>query len=238
MPPEASVVDISHDVAWYDLRQASYLLLSSYKNFPAGAIHIVAVDVLAGSPPRMLLAEKDGYWFLAPDNGLLPLAFDGEISNTRLCAGFAPPVVFRQWYEKLGEVAGAILAGDVARFGAYVVKNAPRIVQPKLIGTGIECNILYVDHYENVVLDITKTQFEDFVQRRPFKIRLLRARDITVVSNNYNDVPPGEPLCRFNGAGFLEIAVNRSSAAASLGLDREMPGDTRYRTIKIAVMQS
>ena len=98
---------------------------------------------------------------------------------------------------------------------------------------GVECNILYIDRYENVVLDITKTQFDAMVKGRPFKIKIMRMDDITTVSNNYNDVAKDEPLCRFNSAGFLEIAFNHAPAATSLGLGSFSTGNLRYQTIKI-----
>jgi hypothetical protein len=61
----------------------------------------------------------------------------------------------------------------------------------------------------------------------------MRLQDITTVSNNYNDVPYGEPLCRFNDTGFLEIALNHGQAATLLGLAPVNTSNLRYQTIKI-----
>ncbi len=98
---------------------------------------------------------------------------------------------------------------------------------------GVECNILYIDRYENVVLDITREQFDTMIKGRPFKIKIMRIYEITAVSTNYNDVKVDEPLCRFNSAGFLEIAFNHAPAATSLGLGTFSTGNLRYQTIKI-----
>jgi S-adenosylmethionine hydrolase len=232
--PDAYLVDISHKAEQFDLQQAAYLLLSAYKYFPAGSIHVLLVDVFSADMPRMLVAEKDGYFFIAPDNGVLALAFGETLMNTRLCLQFKKPFIFRDWIESAGKVAAQLpeQEGDI-NFQPCEVKTTPRLLQPKVMPDGVDCNIMYIDRYENVVLDITREQFEELVQERPFRIKIMRAEDITTISSNYNDVKNGEPLCRFNNAGFLEIAFNHAPAATFLGLGSFSTGNLRYQTIKI-----
>jgi len=38
------------------------------------------------------------------------------------------------------------------------------------------------------------------------------------LSFKYHDVPEGEPLCRFNSDGLLEVAINLGKAATLLGI--------------------
>ena len=183
----------------------------------------------------MLVAEKDGYFFIAPDNGTLVLAFGTQIENTRLCFEFEKPYVFSHWINTVGKVIedlGSPGKNNI-NFQPCEAKRSPRLLQPKIMPDGIDCHILYIDRYENIVLDITKAQFEEIVKDRPFKIKIMRAEDITSISNNYNDVKNGEPLCRFNNAGFLEIAFNHAPAASLLGLGSFTSGNLRYQTIKI-----
>jgi len=231
--PGAAIVDIAHNVAQYDLQQAAYLLVSAYQHFPKGTIHVLPVDVFAGDVPRMLLAEKNNYFFIAPDNGVLPLAFGTELVNTRLCYEFSNSFSFTDWLQSAGRVIEAILTGNTSSFIQHKVDSVPRLLQPKVMHDGIDCNILFIDRYENVVLDITKTQFGELVNNRPFRIKLMRMGDITAISNNYNDVQEGKPLCRFNSAGFLEIALNHAKATTLFGLDADNTSNLRYRTIKI-----
>lgn len=231
--PGAVIVDITHSVAQYDLQQAAYLLLSAYRHFPQGAIHVLPIDVFAGNAPRMLLAEKDNYFFIAPDNGVLPLAFGAALTNTRLCYEFSKSFSFTDWLQHAARVIEAVIAGNASSFKRHAVDIIPRLLQPKVMHDGIDCNVLFIDRYENVVLDITSVQFDELVKGRPFRIKLMRMSDITAVSNNYNDVPQGKPLCRFNNAGFLEIALNHAKAATLLGLDAGNTSNLRYRTIKI-----
>lgn len=231
--PDTALVDISHNVAQYDLQQAAYLLLSAYRHFPKGTIHILLVDVFSGNAPRMLLAQKDGYYFIAPDNGILPLAFGSEIDSALLCFEFTEQYDFSNWINSAGKVAAALPGASVPEYKPCEVRMARRLLQPQVTTLGIDCNILYIDRYENVVLDITRQQFDEYVKGRPFRIKVMRMQDITTISNNYNDVPEGDPLCRFNDAGFLEIALNHQPAASLLGLGSYSTGNLRYQTIRI-----
>ena len=231
--PDAVVVDISHNVMQYDLQQAAYLLLSAYRGFPKGTVSILLVDIFSGDKPRMLLAKKGDYYFIVPDNGILSLAFGGEWDSTQLCFEFAERYSFNEWIDSAGKVIAALTAGNTSRFKACEVRMARRLLQPQVMPLGIDCNILYIDRYENVVLDITRKQFDEYIQGRPFRIKVMRMQDITSISNNYNDMPEGEPLCRFNSAGFLEIALNHEGAASLLGLGSYSSGNLRYQTIRI-----
>jgi S-adenosylmethionine hydrolase len=217
----------------HDLQQAAYLLLSAYQHFPKGTVHIAMVEVFNGDTPRMLLAAKDGHFFIAPDNGILPLAFGAGLENTRLCFEFSKPYVFNDWVHNAGLVVKA-LQDDTALslFPPCDAKDAQWLLQSIVIRDGIECTVLYIDRYENVILNITRSQFEALVQDRPFRI-MLRKGDITTISNYYHDVPEGEILCRFNDSGFMEIALNRAGAASLLNLGPNNTHNLRYKTIRI-----
>ena len=219
--PASPIVDISHNVIQYDLQQAAYLLASAYTHFPQGTVNIVMMDVFAGNNPRMLL------------NGILSLTFGTEFGSPLLCFEFSKPYNFSEWINSAGKVIGTIPQKGHTKYSGCEAKSARRLMQPQLTLHGIDCNILYVDRYENVVLDITRKQFDELAQGRPFKIKIMRMDDITTISRNYNDVPEGEALCRFNNAGFLELALNHAPAATLLGLGSYNSGSIRYQTIRI-----
>src|SRR5437879_12020280 len=69
--PDATLVDLSHDIPPHDVLTASLELAASYKYFPAATIFLVVVDPGVGSARRRLPAEAGVYPFVRPDNGLL-----------------------------------------------------------------------------------------------------------------------------------------------------------------------
>src|SRR5438093_8402172 len=74
--PDATLVDISHDLPPHDVLAAALELGASYKYFPLGTIFLVVVDPGVGSARRGIAAEAGDYKFVAPDNGVLSLALD------------------------------------------------------------------------------------------------------------------------------------------------------------------
>lgn len=231
--PDATIVDVCHTVARQDLQHAAYLLQSAWKHFPAGTVHIVAAGLFSNDPVKMVIAPRTRGYVLAPDNGILPLAFVGEKLDTRLCFTLNGQTNVRQWAAQLGSVISALhIRQDDLPYPEHKLQQAPRVLQPRQAADGIECNILFIDRYENIVLDITREQFEHMAGSRSFKIKMTRLPDVTALSYNYNDVEEGQPLCRFNEAGYLEIALNRDKAASWLGLNNYAV-NVRYHTIKI-----
>src|SRR5262245_15498916 len=74
--PDATLVDITHDIAAHDVLGAALELAAAYKYFPAGAIFLVVVDPGVGSTRRAIAAEAGDYKFVAPDNGVLTSVFE------------------------------------------------------------------------------------------------------------------------------------------------------------------
>src|SRR5258707_11481870 len=74
--PEATLVDISHDVSPHDVLGAALELSAAYRYFPSGTIFLVVVDPGVGSTRRGIAAEVGDYRFVAPDNGVLSVVFD------------------------------------------------------------------------------------------------------------------------------------------------------------------
>jgi S-adenosylmethionine hydrolase len=122
----------------------------------------------------------------------------------------------------------------------YIQKNHLR---PLLGSDWIEGQILFIDNFENVIINITREQFEEQRAGRSFRIVFKREEVIDRISESYADVPEGEKLALFNSAGYLEIAINKGNAAGLLGLKGfseragQVPGilqnQLAYQTVRI-----
>jgi S-adenosylmethionine hydrolase len=233
--PESQLIDISHQLEPFYLQQAAYLISSSHKSFPQGTCHILLFDVFYGTAPTLVLCEAEGQYFLAPDNGLISLALGRAATNVRKCFELPPGGAFKDWVHFTGTMAQAIQNGSVdsLQLPAYELRNAPQHLRPKIDGNTVECHVIHIDRFENVVLNITREQFEKTGRNRSFRIQFMRDEEISEISARYNDVKEGEKLCRFNTSGHLEIAINRGKAASLLGLTLSREQHLMYNTIKI-----
>jgi S-adenosylmethionine hydrolase len=216
-----SLVDISHNLSPFNYPQAAYVCRNAIKNFPAGTFHLILVNLFDERPEHMLLAEHNGQFIGCADNGLITmileevpqktvaLALDkNQQKNTLYCAS-----VFAKAFNDLhnGKKIEEIGDADVS----IHVKNPLR---PMLGSDYIEGQIIFIDNFENVIVNIHRDEFEEQRKGRSFKIVFKRDEVIDRISETYADVNEGEKLALFNSAGYLEIAINKGNAAGLLGL--------------------
>lgn len=229
------VTDISHMVEPYHLQQASYLLNTAYKNFPAGSFHIILCDVFYTQNPQLVLCVKDGHFFLAPDNGILPLSFSTYDAVWR-CATLQKGQTMLDWTTIITKVINKITSnnGDASELDYEPIQMSNLLLhwQPKQSGNALECHVMHIDRFENVVVNLTNDDFENFRKGRDFRIQFVR-HTITEISHSYSDVKQDDMLCRFNSSGYLEIAINRGKAASLLGLKLSKEQHLVYNAIKI-----
>lgn len=233
--PSATIIDLSHAVEPFYVQQAAYILASAYKSFPVGSVHISLFDIFSERNPRMLLCKKDGHYFLAPDNGILSLATANGYDYVWQCFELKPEQTFKDWLIRVCEVIHMLSnhQTDSLPLPEGLMRNMPSQLKPKIDNNVVECHVIHIDRFENVVINITRQQFEEYAQGRPFRIQYIRNEAMTTISGRYTDVREGEKLCRFNSAGYLEIAINRGKAASLLGLRIYQPHHVMYNTVKI-----
>jgi S-adenosylmethionine hydrolase len=116
-------------------------------------------------------------------------------------------------------------------------------LRPLLGPKYIEGQIIFIDNFENVIINITKDEFEEQRRGRSFKIVFKRDEIIEKISETYADVHESEKLALFNSANYLEIAVNKGNAAGLFGLEgyseklnmqtQYMQNRLLYQTVKI-----
>jgi len=216
-----TLVDISHNLSPFNYPQAAYVCRNAIKNFPVGTFHLILVNLFDEKPEHMLLAEHNGHFIGCADNGLLTmileevpqktvaLALDKNLQkNTLYCAS-----VFARAFNELHDGKKIEEIGDA---GVSIhVKNPLR---PMLGSDYIEGQIIFIDNFENVIVNIHRDEFEEQRKGRSFKIVFKRDEVIDRISDTYADVNEGEKLALFNSAGYLEIAINKGNAAGLLGL--------------------
>src|SRR3989442_12144364 len=76
--PQASLVDITHEVQPGGIRAASFALAVSYRFFPKGTVHVAIVDPGVGSSRKAIAVQTANYFFVGPDNGVLSWALRKE----------------------------------------------------------------------------------------------------------------------------------------------------------------
>lgn len=218
--PEASVVDISHNVPLFDIIQASYILRNTYRDFPEGTVHIVEVKAHADEHPTHIVIQAEGQYFIGPDNGIFPLVLDKKIEHIFELStnNYYSPFPTKDIYVKA--------ASHLAKGGQAAILGAPKekiiekmLFKPTLEPASIRGSVIFVDDFGNLITNISRELFEEIAQDRPFTLFLRRFEyEITQLHRHYAEVPEGEKLALFNNAGLLEIAINHGKASTLLGM--------------------
>ncbi|RYZ26335.1 MAG: hypothetical protein EOP49_43560 [Sphingobacteriales bacterium] len=230
--PVARLIDLNHEVEPFHLLQCSYLLKSAYANFPAGTIHLSLFDIMHRNPAALLVTKVDEQYIITADNGLLPLTFDGTLGTVYMLEKTV--TTYLEWLH--------LAAGFIAKLerSNYHLGNLPTVepkvhpsqLQAVVKDNAIECQVIHIDRYENVVINITRDKFEALRMGRKFRIQIVRDT-VTRISNDYSDVPVSDKLCLFNSAGYMEIAINQGKASSLLGLRLHNERQLIYQNIKI-----
>jgi S-adenosyl-L-methionine hydrolase (adenosine-forming) len=234
--PELQFVDLTHAVQPQNIKQAAFLLLNSYRFFPAGTIFLVVVDPGVGSTRKAMVVRAGEYTFVAPDNGVLSYVLHelGEFQAVELdhaeyqLAGMSNTFHGRDVFAP----AVAHLAAGVAleELGSPL-ENPVILPDPSLVVSGkhIIGEVLHIDHFGSAVTSIgllrwTLPQRLALNARFGDKLSLLVPADHAAVTlgkqmrtsiyQTYAEVAQGNVLALVGSSGYLELAVNGGSFAA------------------------
>jgi S-adenosylmethionine hydrolase len=224
--PEASLIDITHDIPPHDVLGAALELSAAYKFFPAGTIFLVVVDPGVGSSRHGLVAEAAEFKFVAPDNGVLSLVFQEarprrvvELTERR----YARPTVSRTFEgrDRFGPAAGWLARGiEPTAMGRPLSKWETLAIPAAVVADGhLVGEILRVDRFGNLVSNIDRKTFEQFRHDRPIHIAIAE-HPIDRLVQTYAEADAGAVCALFGSSDHLEIAVNGGSAAERLAAGR------------------
>ncbi|MGH9698446.1 MAG: SAM hydrolase/SAM-dependent halogenase family protein [Candidatus Acidiferrales bacterium] len=225
--PEATIVDITHSVIPHDILDGALAIGQVYKYFPPRTIHVVVVDPGVGTPRRPILVAGDTHYFVAPDNGVLSVIYDQSdaIHAWHITSEhyFLSPVSTTfHGRDIFAPVAGWLSKSwQTQAFGEEITDQVRfAIPKPKTAGAGIKGVVLRVDHFGNLITNITPEDAPALVAPEgKFTIRAGNA-EIRKVLQNYAQGAAGEPFGVIGSTGFLEISVNKGSAAKTLAAAR------------------
>ncbi len=226
--PNATLVDISHDIQPFEITEGAFVISQAYRFFPKKTIHVVVVDPGVGTARRPLLMEAGGQYFIGPDNGVFSMVFTREKHKVREITSelfFLKPVSPTFHGRDIFAPAAAHLANGVtpAQFGRPVIdylrmnlEHPPRT--GKRTWTGL---ILKIDRFGNLITNLHSDEFPD-IQLRAFEMQV-GVLKISKIARTFADAGLGEVFIIVGSSGYLEVVANQASAARLLGCGTGAP---------------
>jgi S-adenosylmethionine hydrolase len=243
--PEATIIDLSHDIDPFNVVEASYVIGAAYKSFPKGTVHLIGVDSELNIENQHIAIEWNDQFFICADNGILGLLTQNNVAKKIVSINIHDRLPTEATdLDVFVTVAIHLSKGGLLNVIGKEISTIKQVTELQALVTEdkntIKGYVIYIDHFGNAVTNITKKLFLEIAKSRPYEIPMIQKRgvkeskpikniwakysDITSTGNYGIKHYEGDKLAIFNEAGFLEIAIFRSnpmtlgSASSLLGL--------------------
>jgi S-adenosylmethionine hydrolase len=228
--PEAQIVDITHGVQRYAVRQGALVLRNTVPYMPVG-VHVAVVDPQVGTERRALaLRTVDGRILVGPDNGLLSLAWprcggiDLAVDITRSPHRLEPVSATFHGRDIFAPVAAHLACGaELADAGDQLDEAELQTVelpQPRVEDGTLVGHVLVVDRFGNGSLNVDHDDMAgtDIKLGSTVELEVAGERYLATYAQTFADVRPGELIVYEDAYRTLAVAINRGDAAATLAL--------------------
>lgn len=212
--PRVRVIDITHGIPSFDIPEGAFAIAQTYRYSPLGTVHVVVVDPGVGSSRRPIAVKCAGHRFVAPDNGVLSQvlqhadSFEVRLIDER--HGLSAPS--RTFHGRdIFAPMGACLAAGLPFEEVGPIIDSPVLLPSTAVVNGLG-RVLHVDRFGNTV---TSFREHDLHQGG-----CLRIGDQTVCSwaESYASAPGDGLFLILGSSGFVEVSLNRASAAEALAI--------------------
>lgn len=229
--PHAQTIDLTHQIAPFDVRAGSLALARCVSYLPSGIILAVVDPGVGGSRKSIAIEVADGEGvFVGPDNGLLApaVAMAGGAGRAVVLtneeyhlqshgATFAGRDIF-------ASVVGHLCNGvDLSELGALVDPDAllPGMVPlSRQEPEGLVGEVLWVDHFGNCQLNVGPDEIEDWGTQ--VQVSFGESQRVATRHHTFADIATGAVGLVVDSCGMLALVLDQRSAAMDLGIG---PGD-------------
>lgn len=242
--PDVQIVDISHGVRKFHIRDGAFLLWCALPWMPVG-VHVAVVDPGVGTARRPIgiRTGRDDV-LIGPDNGLLRPAADrlGGIVEVRELANaemmLAETTMTFHGRDIFAPMAAHLAAGrafeDIGPVIPATEIEALEFASPVARDGGLDSSIVYIDSFGNLRLAGVPADLEAAIGAltpgRPLTVRFAASGDGPEIveqatwERTFGAKEIGAPLLYEDSFARLAYAANQGNVAARLGLaeDRDV----------------
>lgn len=221
MDARIDVIDISHQIAHFNIAHGSFVLKSVFRDFPPNTVHLVAVNSVGQTREPYIAMRLENHFFVGTDNGLLGLLSEQEpeeiIKLPSSLTSFPAKDIFVPAAVSLAQGAALLELGKSTEKFNKMMPRHLKVTQSQIAG-----NVVQVDGYGNLITNIDKKTFETLNANKGFRVVFGRENS-DLIHNSYQDADYGDCFLLFNSLGLLEIGINNGNASELLGLDYDSP---------------
>src|SRR5687767_202798 len=229
--PDAQIVDISHTVPKFSIRDGAFILRAALPYLPVG-VHVGVVDPGVGTDRRPIAVRTErGDMLIGPDNGLLIPAAEAlggvadarELTNRDLWLPRTTATFHGR--DLFAPVAAHLAVGDAAYDSVGpLATELVTLPQPRASTRdgALETEVTYIDSFGNLRLAGGRSQLEAAFAGLAEGDRLIvrvgsEQLRSTVFARSFGHVEAGASILYVDSSGDLALADNQASLAARIG---------------------
>lgn len=217
--PRVDVFDITHGIPQFDVSEGAFAIAQAYRFYPSGTVHVVVVDPGVGSLRRPIAVLAERHLFIAPDNGVLSqvLEFADSFEARAIASRHGLDPLSHTFHGRdLFAPAGARLASGLPFNEIGDSVSDPQLL-PSVAVTQGAGRVLHADSFGNLV---TSFQDGDVPEQSGLKIG---AATVRLRTTSYASAPDGQLFLIVGSSGYVEVSLNRGSAADAIGVRAGAP---------------
>jgi S-adenosylmethionine hydrolase len=233
--PNLRIVDLTHQVTPFSIRDGARFLFGATPYFPAGTVFVVVIDPGVGSSRKAVVVKsKRGQFFVLPDNGLMSMVEDRdgieairEVTNPDWMVGAKISSTFHG-RDIFSPVGAHVARGDDWTQVGPVVKELVRLdLKPATVDDkGLSGEVIALDGpFGNLITNISADDFSKLGYQHGDKLKVTVAgREVEMpFVRTFSDVPLKQPLLFIDSRGRASFALNQSSFAAAYDISPPQP---------------
>jgi S-adenosylmethionine hydrolase len=233
--PNLRIVDLTHQVTPFSIRDGARFLFGATPYFPAGTVFVVVIDPGVGSSRKAVVVKsKRGQFFVLPDNGLMTMVEDRdgieairEVTNPDWMVGAKISSTFHG-RDIFSPVGAHVARGDDWTQVGPVVKELVRLdLKPATVDDkGLSGEVIALDGpFGNLITNISADDFSKLGYQHGDKLKVTVAgREVEMpFVRTFSDVPLKQPLLFIDSRGRASFALNESSFAAAYDISPPQP---------------
>jgi S-adenosylmethionine hydrolase len=201
--PDATLVDISHDVPPFDMAQGAFVLWLGTRHFQPGVVHVGVVDPGVGTERRPIAFALNGSFYVGPDNGLFDMVIrESENAPTDIFQLHRPTGISATFEGRdvFAPTAAALALGrSLSDLGQPV---AGPLVKLPAQGSAV----VWVDRFGNLITNL----------KPPVTALHVNGHDVRVLARTFGDMPTDQPFVYVGSMGFIAIGVAKGRADVAL----------------------
>jgi S-adenosylmethionine hydrolase len=225
--PEVRIIDLTHKVGQYNVREAALTIGMSYMQFPKQTIHVVVTDPGVGSKRKPIMVRTEHHYFIGPDNGVFSMIYSSHeqckvIHLTEEHYFLTGRSATFDGRDIFAPVAAWLSKGiDPSKFGEEITEHVtlpfPSPSMPTR--TTLEGEVIMIDHFGNAITNIRSEDIDMLKHTKSkVKLRIVIKGKQTALKHYYSEAEDKGLHALLNSMDRLELFVYRGNASTEFNI--------------------